>query len=533
MTPAPDNPADADADQEMVFAFLGDPGTHRSVASVERIDTHGAAVFLAGPDVYKVKRAVRFPFMDFSTLEKRRIACEAEVEVNRANAPDLYLGVTPIAQSAHGLALGGSGDVVEWAVHLRRFDEDATLDRLADKGALSRELIRRLARAIARSHEGAPRRDGDAALKALASYLDQNEAAFAADPGLFEPSRAAQLARDARAALDAAKSLLIERGASGWVRRCHGDLHLRNIVVIDGEPVLFDAVEFDDAIATGDVLYDLAFTLMDLEERSLRWASNLLLNRYLWETTDDAQVAGLAALPLFLSIRSAIRAKVVAAGLKHLSGSAQDQARREAERYFWFSEEFLKPAPARLIAVGGLSGVGKSAVAAELAAAVGRAPGAILLRSDIERKRLLNVEETERLPKEAYDGAVTRAVYEHLCKKASAVLATGASVVVDAVHLRLDEREAIADVARRCAAPFSGVWLEAPLPVRLQRARGRRNDASDADADVIRSQHAIEPGTMNWARVDASNELATTTKAALAALRVGVTKRSTISPDAP
>jgi aminoglycoside phosphotransferase family enzyme/predicted kinase len=525
MTPGSEKLSGGDviADQEMVFAFLGDPTTHQSVDSVERIDTHGAAVFLAGPDVYKVKRAVRFPFMDFSTLDKRRIACEAEVEVNRANAPDLYLGVTPIMRSAHGLALGGSGDVVEWAVHLRRFDEQATLDRLADKGELSRELIRRLARAIARSHARASRRDGVAAFRALASYLDQNEAAFAADPGQFEPSRATQLARDARAALVASKDLLLKRGRDGWARRCHGDLHLRNIVVIDGEPVLFDAVEFDDAIATGDVLYDLAFTLMDLEERSLRWASNLLLNRYLWEA-DDAQIGGLRALPVFLSIRSAIRAKVVAAGLKHLSGAAHDQARREAERYFWFAEEFLKPNPARLIAVGGLSGVGKSAVAAELAAAVGRAPGAILLRSDNERKRLFGVEETERLPKQSYDDAATRTVYKRLRAKASTALAAGASVVVDAVHLRRDEREAIADVAREHAVPFTGLWLEAPLPVRLQRARARSNDASDADADVISFQDTIERGTMTWARVDASNERATTTKAALAALQDGVAK---------
>lgn len=517
MTQGSDNPAVAD--QDAVFAFLADPKTHRSAAPIERIDTHGAAVFLAGPDVYKVKRAVRFPFMDFSTLDKRRVACEAEVEVNRVNAPDLYLGVTPIVRSAHGLALGGSGDIVEWAVHLRRFDEQATLDRVAEKSELSKELIRRLARAIARSHERAPRRDGVAAFKALASYLDQNEAAFAADHALFEPSRAAQLARDACTALDATKNLLIARGTFGWVRRCHGDLHLRNIVVIDGEPILFDAVEFDDAIATGDVLYDLAFTLMDLEERSLRWASNLLLNRYLWETKDDAQIAGLAALPLFLSIRSAIRAKVVAAGLKHLTDAAHDKTRLEAERYFWFAEEFLKPTPARLVAVGGLSGVGKSAVAAELAAAVGRAPGAILLRSDVERKRLFDVEETKRLPKESYDQATTRAVYRRVREKASAVLATGASVVVDAVHLRPDERDAIADVARKHAAPFTGIWLEAPLPVRLQRAQARRDDASDADADVIRAQDAIEYGAMNWVRVNASNELATTTKAAIAAMK--------------
>jgi aminoglycoside phosphotransferase family enzyme len=255
--------------------------------------------------------------MDFSTLEKRRAACEAEIAVNGPNAPGIYLGAVPITRAASGLALGGAGDIVEWAVHMRRFDENATLDRLADRQALSADLIAKLAFAILHSHERAPRRDGEAAAQALGRYLDQNEEAFAARPDLFEAERAKRLAADARASLKAARDLLVARGAAGYVRRCHGDLHLRNIALIDGEPVLFDAVEFDDSIATGDVLYDLAFLLMDLEERGLRRAGNQILNRYLRES-DEAQLAGLAALPIFLSIRSAIRAKVVAAGLVHL-----------------------------------------------------------------------------------------------------------------------------------------------------------------------------------------------------------------------
>jgi aminoglycoside phosphotransferase family enzyme len=173
------------ADQREVFAFLEDPGTHGLAEPVVRIDTHGAAVFLAGPDVYKVKRAVRFPFMDYSTIEKRRAACQAEVSVNGPNAPDIYLGVVPITRAGGRLGLGGSGELVECAVHMRRFDETRTLDRIAAAGGLSPSLIAKLARAVLVSHAKAPRRDGAAAAAALKRYIAENGASLAESPELF------------------------------------------------------------------------------------------------------------------------------------------------------------------------------------------------------------------------------------------------------------------------------------------------------------------------------------------------------------
>jgi aminoglycoside phosphotransferase family enzyme/predicted kinase len=474
-------------------------------------------VFLAGKDVYKVKRAVRFPFMDFSTLEKRRAACEAEIAVNKPNAPDIYLGVAPITRTAQGLRLGGSGPVVEWAVHMRRFDEEATLDRLADRQALSLDVVAKLARVILRSHERAPLGNGEAATNALERYLDQNEEAFASSPGLFDADRARRLAAGARASLTALRDLLIARGKAGYVRRCHGDLHLRNIVLIDGDPVLFDAVEFDDGIATGDVLYDLAFLLMDLEERGLRRAGNLVLNRYLWES-DEAQLSGLAALPIFLSIRSAIRAKVLAAGLDHLHGEERNRASADARRYFWFAEAFLTPVPVRLLAIGGLSGTGKSTLAAELAPCLGRAPGAVLLRSDIERKKLFNFAETEKLPGSAYSEAANAEVYERLCRKANLALRAGQGVVLDAVHSRAEERIAVERIASQLGVEFSGLWLEAPLSVRLDRVGHRKRDASDADIAVATAQAPLASGATTWRRLDASGDSQTTFESARALL---------------
>jgi len=497
-----------------VFSFLSAPATFGLTLPVWRIDTHGAAVFLAGEDVYKVKRAVRFPFMDFSALEKRHAACETEIAVNRPNAPDIYLGVVPITRDAAGLSLGGLGEVVEWAVHMRRFDENMTFDRLADRRALSPDIVRKLAFAILAAHKRAPCRDGAAATQALESYRTE-EQAFAGYPDLFDAQRAGRLATDARASLASVRDLLIARGKTGNVRRCHGDLHLRNITLIDDSPVLFDALEFDDGIASGDVLYDLAFLLMDLEERGLRWAASLVFNRYLWGS-DDIRLSGLAALPIFLSIRSAIRAKVLAAGLEHLSGGELERARADARRYFWFAEEFLAPVPARLLAIGGLSGTGKSTLAAALAPELGRAPGAVLLRSDIERKRQFNVLETERLPNSAYSAAVSEEVYKRLYRQAELALRAGQCVVLDAVHSTTEERIAAEDVANRAGVAFIGLWLDAPLSVRLDRVVQRKGDASDADAAVVKAQASSENDAKTWRRVDVSGDLFMTFEAARA-----------------
>src|SRR5712691_3425558 len=212
--------------QQAVFALLGDPATHGGHA-VKRIDTHAASVFLGGGRALKVKRALRFPFLDYSTLEKRKAACEAELEVNRAFAPEIYRRLAAITRKADGrLALDGAGEPVEWAVEMRRFDEEATLDRLAEQGRIDAALADRLGRAVAAAHAAAPVVDAEPWLEALASFLDQNEAAFRAEGDLFPPDDAAALDRSSRAALARLRPLLL--GRRGLIRRGHGDLHLGN-----------------------------------------------------------------------------------------------------------------------------------------------------------------------------------------------------------------------------------------------------------------------------------------------------------------
>jgi aminoglycoside phosphotransferase family enzyme/predicted kinase len=503
----------AEDNQAAILADLANALAAQSSLPVKRIDTQGAVVFLAGDAAYKVRRAIRLPFLDYSTLEKRRAAAEAEVALNREAAPGIYLSAVPITRQDGHFAIGGDGEVVEWATHMRRFDENATLDRLAERGDLSADLVAKLARAVHALHERAPIREGEASIRSLETYLDQNKTAFAAEPELFDPQRAGELNRFSREALATQRPLLRIRGERGFVRRCHGDLHLRNIVAIEDEPVPFDAIEFDDAIATGDVLYDLAFAIMDLWERDLRAPANLLLNGYL-AAGDEEHYSGLVALPLFLSLRAAIRAKVEAGNLSHLTGGAREKAEESARLYFRFALAFLEPAAPRLVAIGGLSGTGKSALAAALAPQLGRAPGAVWLRSDVERKHLFGVEETTRLPDAAYGEAAKRETYARLSRKASRALKAGHSVIVDAVHARSSERQAVAALASELGVNFAGLWLEAPLDVRRSRVDHRTGDASDADARIVAMQQADPLDEAGWTAIDAAGDLNSTLRAA-------------------
>ena len=302
----------AENSQQAVIDFLGRPATYGG-APVKRIDTHAAAVFLAGDRALKIKRAVRFPFLDYSTLEKRRAACAAEIEVNQPFAPAIYRGVVAITREPGGaLAIGGDGEPVEWAVEMRRFDETQTLDHLAEQGRIDGALADALGRAVARAHAAAPVDTVAGFADALNEVIAQNDEELRASPDLFPTARVDALMQTTRAAFARVQPLLVARERAGLVRRCHGDLHLGNIVLLDGAPVLFDAIEFDPKFATGDVFYDLAFLLMDLIERDLRPAANIVLNRYLAETRRADDLDALAALPLFLSLRAAIRAKVAA-----------------------------------------------------------------------------------------------------------------------------------------------------------------------------------------------------------------------------
>ena len=511
-----------DALQAEVIEFLGTAATYGvGVARVERIDTHGAIVFLAGEHAYKIKRTVRYSYMDFSTLERRLQACQRELEINRPHAPDIYLGVVAITREPEGgLALGGSGTPVEWAVHMRRFGDDALLSRVAEQQGIDTRLAREIADVVQVYHRGADvDRKGDSRCR-LRRIVDELATALDAPALEFASDELRQLASALLSRLASVGSILERRSNAGLVRRCHGDLHLGNIVLWQGRPTPFDAIEFDETMATIDTLYDLAFLLMDLDQRGQRKAANIVFNRYLWRTQEVLDLEGLAAMPLFLGLRASIRAMVLAqrAALRVEQPGGIDHT--AARSYLHAAIGYLAPSPPRLVAVGGLSGTGKSTLAAMLAPLIEPAPGALHLRSDLERKSMLGFEETERLPASGYEPEVNRRVYEALLRKAQVALAAGHAVIVDAVYLAEGDRADLQQLACDTGVPFAGLWLTAPEQFIVQRVAERINDASDATPDVVRRQlEAHDPAkTGSWTIIDAGGSAENTLRAAHTAL---------------
>jgi hypothetical protein len=505
-------------DQSEVIAFLSRAGSYGAgVAAVERIETHISVVFLAGDRAYKLKRAARFAYLDFSTLERRRVACEAEIAINRRTAPGLYRRTVSVTRRADGrLQLGGDGAVVEWLVEMARFDNSTLFDRLAQQGALDRRLMETLARAIARFHDAAEIcREVDPAAT-FAAIIESNAASFAEFASSFDPAAVARLNERSRAELSRCHSLLEERRDAGRVRRCHGDLHLRNICLVDGQPTLFDAIEFNEALTRIDVLYDVAFLVMDLDHRHLRPLANVVLNTYVDHSADDA---GLALMPLFLSLRAAIRAHVEAATAGRLTDAeGRTLCADEARRYLAEAGAYLAPEPPRLVAVGGLSGSGKSRLARGLAPLFGTAPGARVVRSDVVRKRLLGVDPETRLGPNGYSKDVTERTYATIYDLARTAVRAGRAVVADAVFARPEQRRAIAAVAAELGVPFQGLWLEAPPAVMAERIATRRHNASDATVEILRQQLGYDLGVIEWLRLDSGGSKAETLRRALTGL---------------
>jgi aminoglycoside phosphotransferase family enzyme/predicted kinase len=505
-------------DQTVVIEFLDRPSTHGG-AAVERIETHISIVFLAGSRAWKLKRAVRLDYIDASTSDRRKGLCEKEVQLNRRTAPSLYLGVVAITREADGLlALGGAGTPVDWVVEMTRFDQDALFDRLAQRGRLDVDMMAHLAEAVATFHREAEPRQDHGGTAGMRWVVDGNAAGFSEfGSGLFDPAIVTRVISGTRGMLERSGSLLETRRKGGFVRQCHGDLHLRNIILYNGHPILFDGVEFNDEIACVDVLYDLAFLLMDLWRRRLPAHANAVWNRYLTETAD---LGGIGLMPLFLSCRAAIRAKTSATALSVQGDPARvRELQTSAREYLAMAEHLLHPLAPCLVAIGGLSGSGKSTVARALAPLLGAVPGAIVLRSDEIRKQICGVPRLTRLGPEAYTTEVTNRVYKTLIDRAGLALRGGFTAIVDATVLRATDRQAIEAFARSAAVRFVGLWLEGPAQTLLQRLQQREHDASDADATVLRVQRVQDVGAISWRRLDSSASIDAVREKALSLLR--------------
>jgi aminoglycoside phosphotransferase family enzyme/predicted kinase len=481
-----------DDDQRQTIGFLGQPALHDGVEP-RHVETHLSHVFIGPTRVLKLKKAIRTNFLDFSTVEARRAMCAREIEVNRV-AGDLYRGTRAITQAADGgLCLDGDGPAVDWVVEMRPFDPATGFDRLLENGALTADHVTELADTVARMHAEAPRApraDEDAhqiaRIEQIAGAIRAGDRTGRHRDLVGRWERAALAMRDRHARLIAA------RGRHGFVRRCHGDLHLGNIC-LDGEnPVPFDAMEFNEDIATTDILYDAAFVISDLLSHRQRRLAADFTGRYLGATRD---FGGLPLLPLFTSMRSAVRAIPAVGPGGEGAETVLDQARALLD---W------RPAP-RLIAIGGLSGSGKSTLARRLAAELGAPLTAIALRSDVTRKRLAHARPEQKLARDAYARDMGDRVYRRLLVDARRVLKAGFTCIVDATFLEPARREAIEAFARRQGAPLDAFWLDAAPSTLLSRVEARVHDASDATGEVVREQLAHAPRHTGWRHLEAGD----------------------------
>ncbi len=456
------------------------------------IETSISWIFLFGDRALKLKKPVNLGFLDFTSAPKRRWACDRELTFNLATAPNIYRCVRAITRDETGaLAFDGVGEVVEWALEMRRFDETAVLsNRLAEiDGAFAEAL----GRDVARFHVQSSLAPDSGGAEGLAYVLRSNTNLLRSEIADLGMGPVERLLAATDAAFAAVAPLLDWRLSQGFVRCCHGDLHLGNILLESGAPILFDCIEFNDGLREIDVLYDVAFLLMDLSFRGAPEAANRVLNGWLDEAArgfDAALWEGLAALPLFQSVRAAVRAHV----------NALEGRREESASYLAAAQAYLDPSPPVLIAVGGLSGSGKSTLARALAPRLGSPPGAIVLRSDEVRKRLWKRDPTDRLPTSAYTREASDAVYDEMFAIARTCLVAGRAVIVDAVFLTNEERARVGQLASNIGVAFHGVWLEGPPEILQSRIAGRENDASDADAGVLDIQLGVDPGQITWLR---------------------------------
>ncbi len=465
------------------------------------ITTHCAHIILTKTKAFKIKRSVKYTYLDMLALDSREQLCKRELEINQPSLPGVYLEVLPIKKGDDGvLTLNGNGDVVEWVLIMEKFPQCRVLDSMAKSGNFSVELASQVGASISRYHRGLPSEyvvDGFERMNEIVDELIEELAHPNCGFDFDLLQRFGQVGKDSA---QVQKELLNTRARDGYIKRCHGDLHLRNLVLMEDGPHPFDALEFDERLATIDVLYDLAFVLMDMQHRGLEDQRSKLLNQYLAHC-EPKDLKGLALLPFFLFCRAGILAMTTSQKNRNNSSPSN-----EAIEYLKLALSYLEPKESKLIAIGGYSGSGKSTIAAKLAVRL----NAVLLSSDIERKAQLNIAETQRLPASSYTSKAAHVNYERLAEKARCALSANQLVIVDATFLSSEQRKHIESLALECHVPFVGIWLDVSKKILETRIRDRRNDASDATVDVLQKQLEKPLENIQWNKVNASGSIDST-----------------------
>lgn len=466
-----------------------------SQEAVQLIQTHISYVLLTGEFAYKVKKPLNFGFLNYSTLEARKHFCEEELRLNQRGAASIYLAVLPITQTPDGYELGGAGEVVEYAVKMRQFPQNTLLTHLFDQGELTEDLVQKLARVIAEFHRKTITNDY------IRSFGDVGQVRQAFDEN-FEQTRQYIGGPQTQQQFDETQAYcerffaeqvdrFQQRIQADRIRECHGDLHLRNIAYWHQDLLLFDCIEFNEPFRFVDVMFDIAYIVMDLAARQRPDLSTLFLNTYTEETGDWD---GLEILPIYVSRQTYVRAKVTSFLLNDpgVPAAEKQMAAETAALYYRLAWEYSQERQGRLLIMSGLSGSGKSTTAQSIAKKI----GAIQIRSDAVRKHLGGIALQERGGDDLYTPEMTQKTYERLLELGVGLARQGYSVILDAKYDRQALRQTVIEQATLHHLPLQIMHCHAPMEILRVRLQQRKGDIADATADLL-PQQRLEPFTQD------------------------------------
>lgn len=463
------------------------------VIQLQLIETHISWVILTGDYVYKIKKPVNLGFLDFSTLAKRRLYCHEELRLNTRLAPAIYLNVVEITGTPSRPSLNGSGDIIEYAVKMRQFPQQAQLDRMLKRGELQLNKIDAIAHMIATFHDRIEIADMDSPYGGPRQVFQPVIENFTQlhEHGITEKyqPQIEFLQQWSESAYAALKPVLSQRKSDGFIRECHGDMHLRNLAWYNGAPLAFDCLEFNPALRWIDVISEVAFLVMDLHDHQQAQLAHRFLNAYLEERGD---YAGVQVLQFYLVYRAMVRAKVdaIRAGQPGISDSERDEAEQDCHGYLRLATHYTRVPNPVLIITRGLSASGKTTETQPLLELL----GAIRIRSDVERKRLCGIKAQQSAEAETgkgiYSSEITSKTYARLCDMAGLVLDAGYPVIIDAANLKHEQRQFFENLATKKQIPYLILEFTAEADTLRKRIMERKHDASDANLKVL--EHQLE-----------------------------------------
>jgi hypothetical protein len=456
---------------------------------IQLIQTHISYVLLTGKYAYKVKKPMNFGFLNYSTLEARKHFCQEELRLNQRGASELYLEALPITKNGQQYQLGGTGEPVEYTLKMRQFPQDMLLVNMFSQGKVDEKLMVELGQIVAQYHAKAATNDYIRSFGEVAQVRQAFDENYEQSEKYIGKAQTQLQFDETKAYTDKffveREKLFKNRMAGNFIRECHGDLYMQNICLWHDKILLFDCIEFNEPFRFADVMYDVAFAMMDFEARGRKDLGNAFLNTYLEQTGDWE---GLQLYPLYLSRQAYVRAKVNSFLLDDpgIPADVKEESAKTAANYYRQAWEYTKPRQGKLILMSGLSGAGKSTVAKQLA----RQMGAIHIRSDAVRKHLAGIPVEQRGGNEIYTAEMTQKTYQRLLDLGLLLAAEGFTVILDAKYDRAALRQAAIAQAQSRQIPLQILYCTAPVEVLRQRLQQRTGDIADATVDLLESQQA-------------------------------------------